>query len=59
MARMCQKLPMLAHFCDLKASYRLASGKVFLYSCRGGPKLRFAWSYIKIRQVLRSEMRKM
>ena len=49
----------LAPFCDFKASYMPPSGKVTVYSWRGGPKLRFAWSYIKIGQVLRSEMRKM
>ena len=59
MAKMCQKLPTSAHFCDFKACYRPLSGKMTLYSCRGGPKLWFAWSYIKIGRVLRSEMRKM
>ena len=34
------------------------SGNITSHSCRGGHKLRFAWSYIKIEQVLRSEMRK-
>ena len=58
MPKMCQKLQTLAHFCDFKASYRPPSGKVILCSCRGGPKLQFAWSYIKIGQVLRSEMKK-
>ena len=59
MAKTCRKSPMSARFCDFKAPYRPPSGKVILYSCRGGPKLRFAWSYIKIGQVLTSEMRKM
>ena len=51
MAKTCQKLPMLTHFCNFKASYMLPIGRVTLYSCRTGPKLQFAWSYIKIRQV--------
>ena len=59
MAKTCQKLPMLAHFCHFKAPYRFPSGNITSYSCRGGHKLWFAWSYIKIGQVLRSEMRKM
>ena len=58
MAKTCRKLLTLAHFCDFKAPYRLLSGRMTPYSCRGGPKLRFAWSYIKIGQVLSSEMRK-
>ena len=59
MERMCQKLPMSACFCDFKAPYRPASDKMTSYSCRGGPKLRFAWLNIIIGQALRSEMRKM
>ena len=49
----------LTRSCYFKAPYRPLSGKVTVYSCRGDPKLRFAWSYIKIGQVLRSEMKKM
>ena len=41
------------------ASYRPPSGKFISYSCRGGHKLQNEWSYIKIGQVLSSEMRKM
>ena len=53
------KLPTLAIFGTFFASYRPPSGKIISYSCRGGHKLRNEWSYIKIRQVLSSEMRKM
>ena len=59
MAKTCQKLLMSAHFCHVKTSYRLSSCNITSYSCRGGHKLQFAWSYIKIGWVLRSEMRKM
>ena len=58
-AKTCRKSPMSARFCHFKTPYRLSSGNITSYSCRGGHKLRFAWSYIKIRHVLRSEMRKM
>ena len=38
--------------------YRPPSGKILSYSCRGGHKLQNEWCYIKIGQVLRSEMSK-
>ena len=53
------KMLTLACFCELKAPYWLPSGSVTQYSSRGSPKLWFAWSYIKIGWVLRSEMKKM
>ena len=53
------KLPTLTIFGTFFASYRPPSGKIISYSCRGGHKLRNEWSYIKIGQVLSSEMRKM
>ena len=53
------KIANVGTFLQFKAPYRLPSGNITSYSCRGGHKLRFAWSYIKIGQVLKSEMRKM
>ena len=62
-AKTCPKIADVGNFrtrfCHIWVFYRPPSGKMTSYSCRGGPKLWFAWSYIKIRQVLRSEMRKM
>ena len=52
MAKMCQKSPTSASFCNFKASYRLSSDKMTSYSCRAGPKLRFALKHrtsIKVR----------
>ena len=53
------KIANVGNFCHVFAILRHLIDPLVAYSCRGDHKLRNEWSYIKIRQVLRSEMRKM